>query len=180
METIETERDAAFYEIIDGVRRECEMGAFQTILATTIVHILATVIERDGLGWYATETLFQLDDDGDLQLRPDIAFVSNARWPEDLVVPEERNAIKVVPDLVVEVVIPSNSVNEVITKVRTYFRVGCRRVWVVIPASREVYDYASPANVTILGWDDTIRGGDVVPGFESKVSAFYRKVLPNG
>ncbi len=65
-------------------------------------------------------------------------------------------------------------------QVRTDFRVGVRRVWVVLTSTRQVHDDASPSRVTILEWDDSITGGDVVPGFEAKVSAFFRRVLPNG
>ena len=94
--------------------------------------------------------LFRIDQATELQLRPDLAFVSHARWPRDRPAPREA-AWDVVPDLAVEVVSPSNSANEVIDKLHEYFQAGVQRVWVVYPKTSEVYVYEAPQRVRILG-----------------------------
>jgi len=55
------------------------------------------------------------------QRRPDVAYVSYDRWPRQRRVPRTQ-AWAVVPELVVEVISPSNTFEEVVNKVREYFR----------------------------------------------------------
>ena len=107
--------------------------------------------------------LFRIDRATELQLRPDVAFVSHARWPRDRPAPREA-AWDVVPDLAVEVVSPSNSANEVIDKLHEYFQAGVQRVWVVYPKTSEVYVYEAPQRVRIFGRTDELDGGAILPG----------------
>ena len=50
-------------------------------------------------------------------------------------------------------------------KIGDYFRAGVRRVWVILPTQQKIYDYESDTRVQVLGPDDSIDGGDIVPGF---------------
>ncbi len=70
------------YEIIDGQVVEVPfMGAFESVLANRIAKLLDGWVIPKIAGLVIVEVMFQLDEVGDLIRRPDVAFVSSARWP---------------------------------------------------------------------------------------------------
>jgi Uma2 family endonuclease len=116
---------------------------------------------------------FIIQRDPDTLLSPDVAFVSNERLPP----PEERTGyLHAVPDLVVEVVSPSDRYSNITDKVLLYLEHGARLVWVIHPSQRAatVYNAASPDTAHILRGDDMLDGGDVLPGFQIPLSALFR------
>ena len=60
------------------------------------------------LGQVFTEMLFRINFANDLQRRPDVAFVSHARWPFNRR-PPRGPVWDMVPDLAIEVISESNS-----------------------------------------------------------------------
>jgi hypothetical protein len=71
--------DIERYEVVDGVRVEREpMGAFETVLASWLCHLMNTFAAGKKLGLAVNEILFVLNAARDLQRRPDVAFVSYA------------------------------------------------------------------------------------------------------
>ncbi len=119
------------------------------------------------------EMVFRIDQATNLQCRPDVAFVSHARWPVHRRVPDVP-VWDMVPDLAVEVVSPSNSADEVLEKIHEYFDAGVSRVWVVYPRRKEVYIYASPTQIQVLQLGQDLDGGDLVPGFRLPLAAAVR------
>src|SRR5438093_4534442 len=130
--------DVERYEVIDGIRVEREpMGAFETVLASWLCHLLNSFAGGRKLGLAVSEVLFILNAQRDLKRRPDVAFVSYARWTTSVVAREA--AWNVVPDLAIEVVRPSNLAEEIDSKMIDYFPVGVRLAWVFSPDSGRVY-----------------------------------------
>lgn len=93
---------------------------------------------------------------------PDIAF-SSARRP--LV---KQGSVPDMPDLAVEVLSPHQSLKELREKARYFLASGSKLVWLVIPEKRLIEVYA-PDNEQVLNDDDTLSGGEVLPGFEMPV-----------
>lgn len=114
---------------------------------------------------YFSETGFQV---GERVLKPDIAFLSNGRIPED-----RRKASPVPPDLAVEVVSPSDALDRVEEKAFAYLEAGTRMVWVLKPISRTVTVYRSRTDIKLLTCNDTLTGEDVVEGFSCQVAQFF-------
>jgi len=167
--------DVERYEVIDGVRVEREpMGAFETVLASWLCHLLNSFAAGKKLGLAVSEVLFVLNAQRNLRRRPDVAFVSYARWPTSVVARE--SAWNVVPDLAVEVVSPSNLAEEIDSKITDYFQTGVRLVWVFYPDSGRVYVYQSPTQVSILERPDTLDGGAVLPGLRLPMAQLYEAV----
>jgi Uma2 family endonuclease len=167
--------DIERYEVIDGIRVEREpMGAFETILASWLCYLINTFSVERKLGLAVSEVLFVLDSNRDLRRRPDVAFVSYARWPDPVVARE--NAWNVAPDLAVEIVSPTNLAEEIDSKVTDYFHAGVRLVWVVYPDSGLVYFYQSPTQVMVLEHTNTLTGGDVLPGLQLPIERLYEAV----
>jgi Uma2 family endonuclease len=160
------------HEVVNGQIVEKTMGAFETEIASILAGFLAPFVRANRLGKVLIEMLFRIDPGTDLQRRPDVAFVSHARWPRDRPAPREA-AWDVVPDLAVEVVSPSNSANEVIDKLHEYFQAGVQQVWLVYPRRSEIYVYEAPTRVRILGRGDELDGEALLPGFRLPVATLF-------
>src|SRR5919198_3308935 len=164
--------DIERYEVIDGTRIAREpMGAFETVLASWLCHLINSFASGKKLGLAVSEVLFVLNATRNLNRRPDVAFVSYARWPTSVVAREP--AWNVVPDLAIEIVSPSNLAEEIDRKITDYFQSEVRLVWVFYPDSGRVYDYQSPTHVSILERTDTLDGGEVLPGLQLPIAQLY-------
>jgi len=161
------------YEVVNGRIVELPpMGSYESDLAFFLASALDHVVKEKRLGKVVVELLFLIDVDQNLKRRPDLAFVSVARWPFGKWVPEGE-AWDMVPDLAVEVFSKSNTGEEILEKVGEYFRTGTRLVWVVYPRVRQVYVYTSPTEVRILPESADIDGGEVVPGFRLSLNRLF-------
>lgn len=98
----------------------------------------------------------------------DIAFVSNPRIPEDL----DFTWYEIGPDLAVEVISPNNKTSDTHLKVMQLLQAGTRLVWLVYPETRTVVTHTTDGART-LREDDTLSGGDVLPGFELRVGNIF-------
>lgn len=77
------------------------------------------------------------------------------------------------PDLAIEVVSPSETFANVEEKVLDWLGAGTRMVVVVSPAHRLVTVYRSKEDVSLLGEEAEIDGGDVVPGWRFPVREIF-------
>ena len=160
------------FEVVDGQVVEKTMGAFETGIASLLVEILGPFARANRLGRFFNEMLFRIDIGQDLQRRPDVAFVSHARWPYNRRVPDVP-VWDMVPDLAIEVISPSNSASAVHRKVHDYFKAGVSRVWVVYPEQAEVYIYSTPKQIEVVGVGQELDGGDLLPGFRLPVAILF-------
>lgn len=112
----------------------------------------------------------KLGRDPDVLRGPDVAVVRSERWPEGT---GAEGWLDGAPDLAVEVVGDGQAPSELAKKALEYLAAGGRMVWVVDPAPRRVIVYWSPNHVRVLGQDDEIEGGDVLPGFHCRVVEFF-------
>ena len=69
------------------------------------------------------------------------------------------------PLLAVEVLSPDNTRREVERKVGIYLGAGVALVWVVDPKPRTVSVHQPGREPRVLGGDDVLEGGEVLPGF---------------
>ena len=102
---------------------------------------------------------------------PDVSFVSWDRLPGRTFPREE--IWKLAPDLAVEVISRSNTRQEMARKLADYFSAGVRLVWYVYPAASEVEVYESPDKHVTLSIQDTLDGGEVLPGFRLPLSTLF-------
>jgi Uma2 family endonuclease len=153
------------YEVVDDqVVELAPMGAYEVWIATVLVARLATFATHHQLGRAMQEMLFDLTVATGRKRRPDVAFVSFDRWPLTRRIPRTE-AWEVVPNLAVEVVSRSDSVDYIVDKVAEYFHAGVERVWIVFPSQEQVYVYDSPTSVRILSRTDELSGDPILPHF---------------
>ena len=77
------------------------------------------------------------------------------------------------PDLAVEVLSPSNTRAEMTEKVAEYLSAGGKEVWIADADRRQLTVHREGEAPRILGPEDTLDGGDVLPGFSVRVSALF-------
>jgi Uma2 family endonuclease len=165
--------DDLLYEVVDGQVMELgPMGAYDVWLASVLTEYLRSFARQHQLGEAVQEMLFDLGPTLQRKRRPDVAFVSYDRWPRQQRVPRTE-AWEVVPNLAVEVVSPTDRVDDLMEKVAEYFRAGVEHVWVVLPAQQQVHVYESPTTVRILTRTDTLRGEPLLPHFQLQLAALF-------
>ena len=98
----------------------------------------------------------------------DIAFISKTQ----VAGPLEFKWYELAPDLAVEVISPSNVDSDLHLKIRQLLRAGTQLIWVVYPESKSV-DVHTASGATTLEVNDSLSGGDVLPGFEIRVGDIF-------
>ena len=156
--------DGFRYDLIRGeLYRMSPAGARHGEIAMEIGWRIKTFVAEHRLGTvYAAETGFLLGRDPDTLLAPDVAFVQTDRLPESA---QAEGFLALAPDLVVEVVSPSDTSRYVSDKVLTYLDAGCQLVWVVEPERRTVTAWTPDRMARVIMAGQRVDGGDVLPGF---------------
>ena len=156
--------DGFRYELIRGeLVKMPPSGQEHGDLAARVLVSLGQHVQTKRLGKvYAAETGFKLASNPDHVRAPDAAFVRRERLEQ---LGEVEGFWPGAPDLVVEVVSPSDTFLEVQDKVFDWLDAGCRMVVVVTPRKRAVTVYRSLSDVKVLGETDVLDGADVVPGW---------------
>ena len=135
-------------------------------VSSNLVILLGTYIRQHQLGRiYTAETTFQIGQGG---RKPDVAFVSQERLPEN-----RRQASPIPPDLAIEVVSPTDKTYEIQEKVSEYLNAGARMVWVVEPILKTVTVYRSPNDIKTLTINDSLTGENVIEGFQCLVAEIF-------
>ena len=165
--------DDLLYEVVDGEILEKNRGAREMEIASILGGYLSQLSRANRLGRALIECLFRINVAQDMQLRPDVAFVSHARWPFNRRLPDVP-AWDMVPDLAVEVISASDMMSAVQRKVHDYFRAGVARVWVVYHEQAEVYIYSTPCQIDMVSLGQELDGGDLLPGFRLPVAVFFQ------
>jgi Uma2 family endonuclease len=133
---------------------------------------IAQFVQQHGLGEvFGAETGFTIrHPDGTESVRaPDLAFISAERLPPDL----PQSFWEIAPDLVVEVLSPSESQPYVQQKTAMWLAAGVRLVWNVDPCRQTVTVHRADGSTQTLKSGDTLSGEDVLPGFELPVSQIF-------
>ncbi len=166
---IETAEDRLF-ELVDGVLVEKVYGARESVLAVVLSSRMISYLEGKDLG-------VVLGASATLRLRPrlvripDVSFIS---WDQ---IPSGEFPSKPIPDLypdlAVEVLSEGNTPAEIDRKLTEYFEAGCRLAWIVDPKTQTADVYTSSTDCRHLRSNQTLDGGDVLPGFKLPLKELF-------
>ncbi|MDQ3693599.1 MAG: Uma2 family endonuclease [Chloroflexota bacterium] len=121
---------------------------------------------------YGADTGFVLVVDPLTLRAPDVGFIRAERLPADF---DDGGFLRVAPDIVVEVLSPSDRLAPALSKVAAWLEAGAAVVWLVDPAAETVTVFgpeASPRGLTI---EQTLDGGDILPGFTFPVRDIFAR-----
>ena len=159
------------YELVDGTLVEKVMGQKEAFVAMELGFIMKEWNRAAGnIGMI-------LGADGPFHLMkklvriPDVSFTNWDRLPGRKV-PNE-SVPDVSPDLAVEVLSEGNTREEMERKLKEYLLSEVTVVWFVNLKTRTVRVFTSPDDVTELTDRDTLKGGDVLPGFAVPVASLF-------
>ena len=164
-------------EPTDGSKQELVRGEIVTmppiqsehgLVQGQILWLLKNLVTPNRLGWVMPEAGVCVETDPDTVRGPDVSYYSISRVPNR---PQGYNRIP--PDIVVEVLSPNDRRRAIQEKISEYITAGTTLVWVVDPMARTVMVYNSNLRGVELGENNTITGGDVLPGFACRVAEFF-------
>lgn len=164
---------------LDGTRYELVKGELQAMPPVNYEHAQITVRLARELGNYADahqlgdvlagDPGFTLERDPDTVRAPDIAFFAAHRVPRPR---PSRGFPELVPDLVAEVVSPTQTAAEIEEKIQMWLDTGVQLVLVLYPSRRSI-TLRSPQEARILSQQDTLECGDLLPGFACRVGDLF-------
>lgn len=107
---------------------------------------------------------------------PDLMFVNTERWAAYLAANRDwrDKPYVIVPDLVIEVISPTDSFTKVDEKVDAYLQDGVRLVVLVDPQSRKAFVHAPDAEQPLhLSGNAQLDLTDVIPGLQVELPALF-------
>jgi Uma2 family endonuclease len=102
---------------------------------------------------------------------PDVAFVSSGRLPEGRL---PQGFVAGAPDLVIEVLSPSDDPVEVQRKVRDYLEAGSALVWVIAPRAATATVYRPDGSARLVREGESLDGETVLPGLTIPLVSLLR------
>jgi Uma2 family endonuclease len=165
--------DGNRYDLVrGGVVKEPPAGGWHGEIGLELARVVANFVRENRLGRvFMAETGFVLSEDPPTVRGPDLAFVATGRLPAG---PSPAGFPRLAPDLAVEIVSPSNTWADVAAKIRDYLEAGTRLVWIVDPRSRTVTAHTPGAPPLVLGADEDLSGGAVLPGFRIRIRDLFQ------
>lgn len=86
----------------------------------------------------------------------------------------KQKPLALVPDLVVEIVSPTDQYEEMDTKIEKYLEDGVQIIWLINPRAQTIKVYVQGSSqITRLTSDGTLVGGTVMPEFSTPVKALF-------
>ncbi len=164
----------------DGCRHELIRGELLTMspaarphgryLAELTRHIGNYLADQPIAEIYAGDTGYILSRDPDLLLAPDLSVIRLENLPDE---PPETGFEDLVPDLVAEVLSPSERMGRVNYKIWEYLNSGVQLVWLIDPSQKNVTIHAPNRQMQVIGIDDTLDGGEVLPEFRLPLAELF-------
>lgn len=160
------------YELVEGELRKMTPAGYEHGYVISEIHgRLWNFVRTNCLGHLTgAETGFRIGRNPDTVLAPDVAFIRQARI-DAVGIPKAYFPES--PALVVEVVSPGDTVDEVDAKMRRWLHAGIEMGWVVHPSGRRVTVYRAPDEICVLTENDVLDGGSVVEGFSLRVGELF-------
>jgi Uma2 family endonuclease len=95
---------------------------------------------------------------------PDVAWIKKERW-DNLTLEEKTKFPPIAPDFVLELMSPTDSLQETQNKMQEYMENGVKLGWLINPKTQQVEIYRLGKPVEILAEPLELSGEDILPGF---------------
>lgn len=151
-------------EFIDGEIIEVPSNVYSSEISSIIIRLLGNFVYERKLGHVTGEQGGYMI--AGARIAPDVAFISKSkRFTRKGYNPDP-------PDLAIEVMSPDDKPEDLEKKLRKYAEARVL-VWVFYPEDKTVKVHAPDLPEQTLSIDDTLSGGDVLPGFTLAVKDVF-------
>jgi len=138
---------------------------------TNLTALLHTHVRPHGLGRVSCgEVLYIVRRNPDRARAADIAFIRQERVPS---LEARQHIMEVIPDLVVEILSKSDTIEEISAKIDDWLGAGVQMLWIVDPFRRTVTIYQPGCDPMMLGEHAVLEGDPVVAGFRCPVTEIF-------
>ena len=154
-------------EYIGGEIVEVPSNLFASLISSRIIGFIFIFLLQHDIGYVSGETGgYWVSGE---RYAPDVGFISKAKGPVAL-----HGYNPNPPDLAVEVDFPSTEVSRdtLRIKIANYLAAGTW-VWVIVAEAKEVEVYVPGQPVKVLGINDLLDGGSLLPGFTLAVKDIF-------
>lgn len=166
-------RDVGPCELVEGeIKKISPTGWRHGNIEARLTRRLGSFVDENDCGEVMSgEVGIYTQRDPDTVRGADVLFISYERLEEA----SPEGFLDVAPELVVEIMSPVSTWEEVRRTIEEYFAIGVERVWIVEPENRAVQIYRSRDAVRTLTEDDVREGEDRLDGFMLPVHALVEE-----
>lgn len=165
--------DGNRYELVQGnLRMMSPAGGRHGRIAIQIAWLLKNHVQPLQLGVvFAAETGFRLSTDPDTVLAPDVAYVERSRYEK---LQETAGYLPVTPDLVIEVLSPSDRFAAVESKAFAWLDHDSKLVLLVDPENEVIHAFRSRKQIEVFQIHEQLDCNDAVAGWTLQVSEVFK------
>ena len=163
------ERDRR-YELVDGVLQEKALpGQAHGRATSRFIGALSNYELETGLGWVENEVGYILRRGPDTVRLPDVSWIAAHRADAEPIPGFPDGA----PDLAIDVKSPTNTYAEMARRGEMWLEYGCQMAWIAYPERQTIAVHRPGQPPETLGVDDTLDGGELLPGFSIPVRRIF-------
>jgi Uma2 family endonuclease len=157
-------------ELLDGELIMSPVPANHGTICVRLIILIGSFVQRRKLGEvYDSSTGFRLSED--VLLSPDLSFVSKSRLKKILRAPDKF--LCGAPDLGVEVLSPSDRMQEIHRKLDLYFEHGTRLIWMINWKLEQIHVYRPDSIEALTRPAEILSGAEVLPGFKCRLQQVF-------
>ena len=165
--------DGRKYELVEGEIVGGNTGIEHEYIGGRLFGPLSILVYELKLGIVCGSSAGYWMKSGNLR-SPDLSFIAKERLQGLRHAP--KKFFQGAPDLVVEILSPSDAVDGLHEKIGEYFESGARLIWVLNPEEETVLVYHSPQPDRLLKAADSVDAEDVIPGFSMPLSELFAEL----
>jgi Uma2 family endonuclease len=137
-------------------------GYYHGEISARLTYLLGAFVYPRQLGLlFGQDTGFQIASDPDTVRAADLAYLSAERASAA----PSRGYARLAPDLVSEIISPSDRAGALTSKIADWLEGGTRLVWVIDPVRSEARIHRADGSISIIPRTGALDGEAVLPGF---------------
>lgn len=160
-------------ELIDGVLVEMAMGWGESAWGFELGAFIGAYLKKNRIAIIAGADGLTKLSSGRVRI-PDVGVYLLSRFPSGKA--PAKAICDIAPDWAIEIVSRSNTAREMQIKREQFFAAGTRRMWIVDPRKRTIEDWTSAKTMQLLGADDVVDVGEILPGFTLNIGDWFHEM----
>lgn len=134
---------------------------------------LGIFVEEKDLGEvFVGETGIYTKRNPDTVRAADIMFISHERLEKA----SQETFFEIAPELVIEILSPTDRWKDMHKKIEEYFAIGVSWVWIVEPKKKAILVYTSATEAAKYEEGDILAGGGILKGFQLNLTEFFSRL----